>query len=505
MKPTWKRRQRNMSAGKKKLEQNKEAVDRYLRERQITYAEAVANDYGLEFLEYLINEGIADDFANAMYKKKREFISNYEVFPMIYMMNILSGEWAVRRTQKILKNEAVLRVLGFTEEEIDNGLTQRGAKNQYGEGFSRKSGIMASTTVIDNLACFDYEGLEECFNRYIRRVSRNGLVDFGEIYILDSSIVETAKDYPGAKPVRRRNEEGEETDEVVWGFKVFILSSARTLTPVAIHITTANDADSPMLLEMVRRGVANLGEGKIKVVLADRGFIDGQQMYRLKYGMGIDFVIPARKNMEIWKCMTGLRSDNKNNVEEWRYGKKGLSGGYLSKGSVSYAQYAEESAGDKKDRNGSPINAVVVTRWRDKEIAPGKEKVILTSLDTNSATKVIGLYGQRSLIENRNFRELKQAAALDSLPQYVNKNAEKTARIHMLLCVFMLAVFNTLVETVYANPAYAKERIPKNIREFRFMKDCKKAKMFVLVKHYYYIYDMEEFLIYAGFTFVPRD
>jgi hypothetical protein len=494
-----------MSSEKKRLECNKEMVDQDLSERKISYAEAVVNDNGLDFLEYMMSEGIAEDFAGVPFAKKRESVSNYEIFPMIYMMNIISGEWAVRRTQKILKDEAVLKVMGFTDEEIKNGLTQRGKKNQYGEGYERKSGIMASTTVIDNLARFEYEGLERSFNSYISRVSGKGVVDFGEIYILDSTTVETSRYYPGAKPVRKRNEEGEETGEVVWGFKVFALSSARTLTPVAIHVTTANDADSPMLLEMVKRGVANLGEGKIKIVLADRGFIDGQKMYQMKYDMGIDFVIPAKKNMEIWKCMTGLRGVSKNDIEEWKYGRKGMSGGYLSKGSVSYAQYAAEPAGDHKDRNGAPINAVVVTRWRDMEIAPGKEKVILTSLDTDSATKVIGLYGQRSLIENRNFRELKQAAALSSLPQQTNKNAEKTARIHMLLCVFMLSVFNILVETAYASPAYADEHIPKNIREFRFMKECEKAKMFVLVKHYYYIYDMEEFLMYAGFTFVPRD
>ena len=494
-----------MSRERKKLECNKEEVDKYLRERQLTYAEAIANDNGLEFLEYLISEGIAEDLAKVEFDRKRESIDNYEVFPMIYMMNILSGEWAVRRTQAILKDEAVLRVMGFSDNKIETGLTQRGKKNQYGEGYERKSGFMASTTVIDNLARFKYEGLEGSFNAYISRASRSGLVDFGGVYILDSSIVETPRYYPGAKSTKRRNGEGEKTEETIWGFKVFILSSAQTLTPVAIHITTANDADSPMLLEMVKRGVNNLGDGKIKVVLADRGFIDGQQMYKMKYEMGIDFVIPAKKSMNIWECMTGLRKDNEKNIEEWRYGRKGMSGGYLSKGSVSYTQYAAESAVNTKEGDGAPINAVVVTRWRDKEIAPGKEKVILTSQDTDSATKVIGLYGQRSLIENCNFRELKQAAALNALPQIKNKNAEKTARIHMLLCVFMLSVFNILVETVYANPEYAKEKIPKNIREFRFMKECKRGKMFVMVKHYYYVYEMDEFFINSGFTFVPRE
>jgi len=494
-----------MSEKKIRLEHNKPMVDKYLSEKKYSFAEMVNMDEGLEFLEYMTQEGIASSFAEAQYTKQRESISNYEVFPMIYMMNILSGEWSVRRTRKILTDEAILRILGFSEETIRAGITRRGRKNQFGEGFARKAGIMASTTVIDNLACFSYAGLQECFNAYIKRVSNSGEIDFGDVYILDSTIVETAKDYPGAMPTKRRDVEDEETTVTIWGFKVFLLSSAKTRTPVALHIATANVADSPMLETMVMQGRENLGEGKIKVVLADRGFIDGQQMYRLKYNMGIDFVIPARKNMDIWACMTGLRAENKNNVENWEYGKKGMAGGYLTKGSVSYSQYAAEHAGNKKSHSGAPINAVVITRWADNEITPGKEKVILTSMETNSAIKVIQLYGQRTLIENCNFRELKQAAALDCLPQYKNKNTEITALIHMLLCVFTLAVFTVLVERVHASSKDTNVNIPKSIREFQFIKGCEKPKIFILVKHYYHIYDMNEFMRLAGFDEVAPE
>ena len=204
--------------------------------------------------------------------------------------------------------------------------------------------------------------------------------------------------------------------------------------------------------------------------------------------------------MDIWKCVTGLRNENKSNIEEWKYGKKGLSGGYLSKGSVSYGQYAAEAAGNKKDKSGEPINAVVVTRWAGKEIKEGNEKVILTSLDTDTAIEVIQLYGQRSLIENCNFRELKQAAVLNALPQYKDKNAALTAKIHMLLCVFSLAVFNTMVEVVYTNKMGCAEKVPKNLREFRFMKRCEKPKVFILVGRYYHIYEMKEFMALVGFT-----
>ena len=492
------------SVKKQRLEQNKPKVDQYLEEKLYTFAEMVDMGGGLEFLEDLISEGIADSFADAEYIKGREFIANYEVFPMIYMMNILSGEWSVRRTQTILKDEAMLRIMGFNEGEIVNGLTGRGKKNQYGGGFERKSGIMASTTVIDNLACFSFTGLVDCFNGYIKRVASAAEIDFGDVYIVDSTIVETDEGYPGAKPVRRDGEDGE-PGETIWGFKVFLLSSAKTRTPIALYITTANEADSPMLEKLVRQGVSNLGKGKIKTVLADRGFIDGQQLYRLKYDMGIDFIIPAKKNMDIWACMTGLRKANEDNVEEWEYGKKGLSGGYLTTGSVAYSQYAPEPVGSKKDESGMPINAVVVTRWAGKEITPGKEKVILTSKEANSAIEVIQEYGQRTLIENCNFRELKQAAALNSLPQYKNRNAEKTAYIHMLLCVFTLAVFTVLVERVFSEAGHKNENIPKNIREFRFVKRCEKGKIFILVKHYYYIYEMDEFMSRAGFGKVSPD
>jgi len=488
-----------------KLEHNKAMVDQFMLEKKYSFAEIIPMNYGLEFLEYLINVGISDSFAHAQYTKEREFVSHHEVFPLIYMMNVLTGGGAVRRTQAILRNESALRILWFTEEEITNGLTKRGSKNQYGEDYERQSGIMASTTLVDNLACFEYQGLEECFNSYINRIANGGQIDLGEIYVLDSTIVETRKDYPGAKLTKRKDEEGEETDKEIWGFKVFILMSAKALIPVAIHITTANDADSPMLLKMIEKGKQNMGEGKIKIVLADRGFIDGHQMHQMKYEMGIDFVIPAKKNMDIWKCMTGLRGENQDNIEEWQYGKKGLSGGYLSKGSVSYGQYAAEAAGNKKYKSGEPINAVVVTRWAGKEIEKGKEKVILTSLDTDSAIKVIQLYGQRSLIENCNFRELKQAAALNALPQYKDKNAALTAKIHMLLCVFSLAVFNTMVEAVFTNINGAMENVPKNLREFRFMKRCEKPKVFILAGHYYHIYEMKEFMSLVGFTEMVPD
>ena len=126
-----------MSPEKKRLENNREIVDQHIAKKEISFAEPVDMEGALEFLDYLIKEGISDDFAVAQFNKRRQFIQNNEVFPMIYMMNILSGDWSVRRTQTILQNEAALNMMGFTDKQIENKLTQRGKRTNTGKDLTK--------------------------------------------------------------------------------------------------------------------------------------------------------------------------------------------------------------------------------------------------------------------------------------------------------------------------------------------------------------------------------
>ncbi|MGD0917829.1 MAG: hypothetical protein ABSB22_15355 [Thermodesulfobacteriota bacterium] len=47
----------------------------------------------------------------------------------------------------------------------------------------------------------------------------------------------------------------------------------------------------------------------MKVLLVDRGFIDGVLLWWLSKKMGIKFVIPTRSNMEVSRDMRGFRSE----------------------------------------------------------------------------------------------------------------------------------------------------------------------------------------------------
>jgi transposase len=240
----------------------------------------------------------------------------------------------------------------------------------------------------------------ETFNKSVRRL--RGLLA-GTTYALDSTIIETKSDFPGCGMTKREKEDSKgESSKVIYGFKLFILYEVKSRIIIAMDIVPANESDSKYFLSMVKKGVKNIGKGRIKLVIADRGFLDGSQMWELKNKLGIDFIIPAKSNMIVREDAIKLRNIyEKNNINtgNWKYGKYACKG-YGVEGLLSYFEYNPTGIKDNKKTNGSPVNAVVVTTWKGKPVALGKEKVLLTSLPVNVPEMVAGGYRQRSLIEN---------------------------------------------------------------------------------------------------------
>jgi len=59
--------------------------------------------------------------------------------------------------------------------------------------------------------------------------------------------------------------------------------------------------DKPMGEKIVDGFVANTGKGKIKNLIADRGFLDGPMIACFKNKYGIDMLIPLKKNMDAYQ------------------------------------------------------------------------------------------------------------------------------------------------------------------------------------------------------------
>jgi hypothetical protein len=74
----------------------------------------------------------------------------------------------------------------------------------------------------------------------------------------------------------------------------------------AVKVLPGSAHECPVLYEMVEDFTAAAGEGVIRRLILDRGFIDGEKIGRCKLEHGIDVLIPVRRDMDIYDDVMGL-------------------------------------------------------------------------------------------------------------------------------------------------------------------------------------------------------
>lgn len=75
---------------------------------------------------------------------------------------------------------------------------------------------------------------------------------------------------------------------------------------VGLRVLRADESEATALWELVETFVGAAGRGVMKVLVVDRGFIDGPKIGHLKQDLHVDVVIPVRSNMDILKDVLGL-------------------------------------------------------------------------------------------------------------------------------------------------------------------------------------------------------
>jgi len=358
---------------------------------------------------------------------------------------------------------------------------------------------MDTFTVLDNVERCCKCRVMEAFNKSVHQF-RGQLR--GGTFALDSTIIQTRPGVPGCGKTKRKKE-GHSSDlpedyEYIYGFKLFVLYEVKSRIIVAMYIVPANEDDHKYFLPLIKQGVHNCGKGRIQMVIADRGFLDGQQLWELKHDMKIDFIIPAKAGMIIREDAVSLHGRYKGGLAQWTYGK-GKCQGYGVDGLRSYFEYSPKGEKDNRKTSGDPLNAVVVTTWRGKAVSTDKQKVMLTSLPAEKdAASIVKRYRLRSLIESSGFRELKQAAYLKILPRRKGENAESAAYMHIMLCVFAHTLF-------YAFLVWHKKAAPDQadgdcLREWRRRESIKSGCRILIVakRKYYALFEIEELFDILG-------
>lgn len=94
----------------------------------------------------------------------------------------------------------------------------------------------------------------------------------------------------------------------VYGYKLLVLLEAKHRIVVVACVAKINEHEKNFTKELVKEGQRRTG-GKVKVLLVDRGFIDGILSRWLSKKMKIKFVILARSNMEVSQDIRGFPSE----------------------------------------------------------------------------------------------------------------------------------------------------------------------------------------------------
>ena len=170
----------------------------------------------------------------------------------------------------------------------------------------------------------DAELLMEWYNRDVVGIfKQRHAFDPEGIYIGDASylFVPDNDKYEGSSrmlfdehnhPVDSKNASHKQPGRYTWRrcYKMISLihtnRKAEFFLYAGIVITAGKDHECPILYDMVEKFVGFHGKGTLRKLILDRGFLDGPNIGRCKKEWGIDVLIPARRDMDIYQDVVGL-------------------------------------------------------------------------------------------------------------------------------------------------------------------------------------------------------
>jgi DDE family transposase len=425
---------------------------------------------------------------------------------LTYQLKIFLGIGSMNLVPtRLFREVALLQLIGYTTTQLQAGFCERG---------NLAVGPMHKNTLADAVERLSAEELAQVLNGTARRLAQQGFFAQSKgHFALDASDLPTTPTYAGAGMLTKttkkvtKDKQIVEVEEYVYGFQVFVVYEVHLRLIVAAKVVPIQERETRHTLDLVQQALRNLGPGLLRVLLIDRGFLDGADLWDLKHTLGIDFVIPAKANMAVTADVQGLArhgADPETIFRAERSGreKKDKRGRVRWEGQVSavgvanlrtFDQYGPAEHAKQANRTdfvANSLNAVVVTSWQGATSAVGEEKVFLTTLPVWEPLQVIDLYDLRSLIENTAFRELKQGWGLESYP----KKTEEAVRGH----VFLTLVTFTLVNAF--RMSQGQDLTKSGIRRQRA--DNESAKVVILAGNHYAIFDIAEVFVLLGV--IPR-
>jgi len=431
-------------------------------------------------------------------EKFRRQMAAVSLLLLTYQVKVLLGLSGMNCVgQTLFRDLALLKLIGYTSEQLRDGFCQRGKPD--------KQKPLHKNVLADAVEKLTADEVSYILNEAIKRLAAQGVwAKSGGRFALDATDLETTARFKdcGAKTVTerkwsRKEKKVVEIEKTVHGFKLLALYDVQWRMVVAAKVVKIQEHESQFTRELLRQGVANLGPGVIKILLIDRGFLDGLTLWQIKHQDGVDFVIPVKDGMHVKtdaRAFLKEKPDGQLVIAAERLGQGPTQAGHVKligvTGLTTYDQYGDEAhqaRANRADFEGNPLNALVVTEFEQHVYLPDKAKVFLTSLPVTDALAVLDEYGLRSLIENTLFRELKQGWFIGRFP----KKTADAVRGHVFLTLTMFNLTNAY--RTDTGQALARRGIR---RQRRHWQDA--HYVLVFAGEFYAVFDIEEVFILLG-------
>jgi hypothetical protein len=391
-------------------------------------------------------------------------------------LKLVLGEKGINSIQDgMFKDPAVLKILGCTAREIREGFDPDRNKEE-----NKPCNVDSLRYSVENTEPREFE---EAFRKHRREVWKHKSLRT-YTYIMDATKMAVYGDYCGAGEMTTTEEvlQKDGTTELKRkkqkGFKLVtlnrlvegqIIAEAARLLPINEHEITVSD-------DLINEIVDERGEEAIGTLLIDRGFLDGKRIKKWRK-KGIHVIVPLKENMQLLKDMQGLVKI-KGGIKTEREG-------------LTVWGFKDLETLDSYE---GKLNGLLVTRFKGRAVKQKYQWGFATTLPVATDKQVLesfDKYDDRSLVENKQYRELKQGYFLK---QFSGKT-ESSVNYHIYFSLIMMNIISLYKIT---NIEKYEKLLDKGIRLIRRQYLGPRLQLIVYVDGYYTILELLEFMNLLG-------
>ncbi len=372
---------------------------------------------------------------------------------LLYGVRVLCGIGSTNALSSLLfSNVAVMLLIGFTVEQVTEGLTQRGASQRT---TASEYALMDPQTLANTICKASAAALMTLFNGSIHCLAAFGVFMAEAMVAVDGTRIVTTPTFAGCGCLKveepRRDRKGADVVMVklLFGWRLIALIDLLTLIPLAIRIVQIQEHEAPYLVDLVKQAQANLApHSRIVRLVVDRAYVDGASLHELAT-LGIIFVVIAKAKMVAREVALAEQADSplyeRRELRRHGQGRDQWTETLVSqvrvvRGIRNWAAYRPPVVpGHRLSWEQRPtLNAVVVTLWRNQAPDPlDGPRVYLTNGAVDDPWLTVDGYDDRSWIENGLFRNSKQ---FWTLTRWFPKRTAEGVRSHLTFVVLLQAV-----------------------------------------------------------------